>query len=158
MSPSNPDGKPIYMPGPNVQIQFSSLLMQRRTDLWGQDALEYKPERWLDPKSLKQISSDPFKFIPFSAGPRICLGQNFAYNEASFRESTCLLLLSTTKSEGEIRWSFGSRGSSPSNVRHAGAPPEAGRPAGIGSARKLGRRGRTASCRGDLPSFGVGVV
>ena len=65
--------------------------MQRREDLWGKDALEFKPERWLDPKSLKQISSDPFKFIPFSAGPRICLGQNFAYNEASFRKLLAFL-------------------------------------------------------------------
>lgn len=60
------------------------MLMQRREDLWGKDALEYKPERWLDPASVKAMTSDPFKFIPFNAGPRICLGQNFAYNEASF--------------------------------------------------------------------------
>lgn len=89
-TPSNPDGKPIFVSGPDTPLRYGPMLMQRREDLWGKDALEWKPERWLDLESIKQITMDPFKFIPFNAGPRICLGQNFAYNEASFRE--CQLL------------------------------------------------------------------
>jgi len=82
--PSAPGCKPIYMPGPGVNLMYFDFLIQRRKDLWGADADEFSPERWIDPERLKIMTSDPFKFIPFNAGPRICLGQNFAYNEASF--------------------------------------------------------------------------
>jgi len=81
--PAKPGQKPIYMPG-NISIVYSDLLMQRRTDLWGEDANEFVPDRWIDPIRVNRLTVDPFKFIPFNAGPRICLGQNFAYNEASF--------------------------------------------------------------------------
>lgn len=73
--PGAPGAKPIYMPGPQVGIGYSDMLMHRRHDLWGEDADEFNPERWMDPEGIKSLTSDPFKFIPFNAGPRICLGQ-----------------------------------------------------------------------------------
>lgn len=54
--------------------------MHRRTDLWGPDALDFKPERWGD--STRKIPA--WQFLPFSGGPRICLGQQFALTEASY--------------------------------------------------------------------------
>lgn len=57
--------------------------MHRRTDLWGPDAEIFDPGRFLDER-LKYLTSNPFIFLPFNAGPRICLGQQFAYNEISF--------------------------------------------------------------------------
>ncbi|KAI0316903.1 cytochrome P450 [Amylostereum chailletii] len=60
------------------------MLIQRNKDTWGEDADEFNPERWLDPVRIKRVTDNPFMFIPFHAGPRICLGQNFAYTEASF--------------------------------------------------------------------------
>ncbi|KAJ1300310.1 hypothetical protein OPQ81_005132 [Rhizoctonia solani] len=72
----------LYIPS-GIQVLYSPLLMQRRQDLWGSDAWEFDPERWLDNRNEAFIK-DPMRFVPFNAGPRICLGQQFAYNEASF--------------------------------------------------------------------------
>lgn len=58
--------------------------MHRRTDLWGPDALEFDPDRFLDERLHKYLTPNPFIFLPFNAGPRICLGQQFAYHEVSF--------------------------------------------------------------------------
>ncbi|KIK94607.1 hypothetical protein PAXRUDRAFT_438124 [Paxillus rubicundulus Ve08.2h10] len=75
--------KPLYMPK-STTFFYSTLLMQRNKALWGPDADEFDPERWIDPQRLSKFTSNPMMFTPFSAGPRICLGQSYAYNEASF--------------------------------------------------------------------------
>lgn len=49
--------------------------MHRNIDYWGPDANEFSPERWLDERNKKYYLANPFIFIPFLAGPRICLGQ-----------------------------------------------------------------------------------
>ncbi|KAK0438217.1 cytochrome P450 [Armillaria borealis] len=90
---------PYYIPS-NTEVLFSTFLMHRRTDLWGPDgkiitlplptltphppALEFDPDRFLDSRLNKYLTPNPYIFIPFHAGPRICLGQQFAYNEASY--------------------------------------------------------------------------
>jgi len=57
--------------------------MHRDKDLWGPDAEEFDPDRFLDDRKAHLVTN-PFMFLPFNAGPRICLGQQFAYNEVSF--------------------------------------------------------------------------
>jgi hypothetical protein len=74
-------GKPLYIPA-RTSIAYGLQLMQKRKDLWGEDADVFDPERWLDHR-VQIMTASPFIFQPFSAGPRICLGQNFAYNEVS---------------------------------------------------------------------------
>ncbi|KAJ7454718.1 cytochrome P450 [Mycena latifolia] len=78
----DPKEKPIYIPA-GVKVPYSVMIMQRRTDLWGPDADEFDPDRFLDERVNKYLSN-PFQFLPFNGGPRICLGQQFAYNEMSF--------------------------------------------------------------------------
>ncbi|KAG1750539.1 cytochrome P450 [Suillus paluster] len=78
-----PGKKPLFVPG-GISIWYSVFLMHRRTDLWGPDALEFDPDRWLDERVNKYLIPNPYIFLPFNAGPRICLGQQFAYNEMSF--------------------------------------------------------------------------
>lgn len=62
-----PDGKSPIAIRKGQTITLSIYALHRREDLWGSDALEYRPERW-DGKKVD------WGFIPFSGGPRICLG------------------------------------------------------------------------------------
>lgn len=47
-------------------------------------AEKFDPDRFLDDRVKTYITPNPFIFLPFNAGPRICLGQQFAYHETSF--------------------------------------------------------------------------
>ncbi|KDQ19556.1 hypothetical protein BOTBODRAFT_636486 [Botryobasidium botryosum FD-172 SS1] len=80
---STPNG-PTYYIAAGTTIIYSVLLMHRDPDLWGPDSFEFDPERWLDSRVQQYLTQNPFIFLPFNAGPRICLGQQFAYNEVSF--------------------------------------------------------------------------
>ncbi|KAM7260938.1 hypothetical protein ACFE04_026413 [Oxalis oulophora] len=61
-------------------VYYISYAMGRMPYIWGEDAEEFRPERWLDPNGVFQPQS-PFKFISFHARPRICLGKDFAYRQ-----------------------------------------------------------------------------
>jgi len=76
-------GRHHYVP-PRVNVSYSVFAMHRREELWGPDALQFDPNRFLDDRVRKYLTPNPFIFLPFNAGPRICLGQQFAYNEMSF--------------------------------------------------------------------------
>lgn len=58
-------------------IVFSVYVMHRRKDLWGEDALEFRPSRW-------EERVPAWQWLPFLGGPRVCLGQQFALTEAAF--------------------------------------------------------------------------
>ncbi|KAH6901554.1 cytochrome P450 monooxygenase pc-2 [Coprinopsis sp. MPI-PUGE-AT-0042] len=72
----------IYVPA-ETAVRYSVFVMHRRKDLWGPDADDFDPDRFLDERSKKYLTKNPYIFVPFNAGPRICLGQQFAYNEVS---------------------------------------------------------------------------
>uniref|UniRef100_A0A3Q7EKZ2 Cytochrome P450 n=1 Tax=Solanum lycopersicum TaxID=4081 RepID=A0A3Q7EKZ2_SOLLC len=61
-------------------VSYLPYAMGRMKFIWGDDAEEYKPERWLDRHGFFRHES-PFKFTAFQAGPRICLGKQFAYRQ-----------------------------------------------------------------------------
>ncbi|GMY09399.1 cytochrome P450 704C1-like [Fagus crenata] len=58
-------------------VYYMAYAMGRMPYIWGEDAEEFRPERWLKDGIFQPES--PFKFIAFHAGPRICLGKDFAY-------------------------------------------------------------------------------
>ncbi|KAI0298782.1 cytochrome P450 [Multifurca ochricompacta] len=78
-----PSTSKLYLP-PKTQIMMSSLLAHKRSDLWGPDAELFRPERWFDSVLLDKIATTPFMYSPFYGGPRVCLGQDFALNEAGY--------------------------------------------------------------------------
>ncbi|OWZ16795.1 Cytochrome P450 [Phytophthora megakarya] len=58
--------------------------------VWGSDAEEFKPERWIDQGTGQLIHVSPFKFTAFLAGPRMCLGMRFAIAEMKITLATIL--------------------------------------------------------------------
>ena len=72
-----PDGlSPVYLQG-SIDVNYSIHVMHRRKDLWGEDADEFKPERFEGRKP-------GWEYLPFNGGPRICIGQQLALTEASY--------------------------------------------------------------------------
>ncbi|XP_006339778.1 cytochrome P450 704C1-like [Solanum tuberosum] len=61
-------------------VSYLPYAMGRMKFIWGDDAEEYEPERWLDRDGFFR-HENPFKFTAFQAGPRICLGKEFAYRQ-----------------------------------------------------------------------------
>ncbi|KAI8844332.1 cytochrome P450 [Chytriomyces cf. hyalinus JEL632] len=66
-----PDG--TFVPK-GASVSWSVYAMGRTEEIWGPDAKEYRPERWLEMN--KQPS--PYNYPVFQAGPRVCLGQQMA--------------------------------------------------------------------------------
>ncbi|XP_076926419.1 cytochrome P450 704C1-like [Bidens hawaiensis] len=70
-------------------VAYLPYAMGRMKFIWGDDALEFKPERWLDQDGCFHPES-PFKFTAFQAGPRTCLGRDFAYRQLKIISSVLL--------------------------------------------------------------------
>ena len=89
-----PDGtKPLAVRKDQL-MAYDVYPMQRRKDIWGEDADEWKPERWVSRKI-------DWSFVPFSGGPRICLGQQYAITEASY------LTVKLLQAFDDIEWAGG---------------------------------------------------
>ncbi|KAF2174286.1 hypothetical protein M409DRAFT_62362 [Zasmidium cellare ATCC 36951] len=74
-----PDGtQPLGVPK-GTQVGYQIFSMHRRRDIFGEDAEDFIPERWIN-RSLRP----GWGYLPFNGGPRICLGQQFAINQASY--------------------------------------------------------------------------
>ncbi|KAK2628894.1 hypothetical protein QTJ16_001997 [Diplocarpon rosae] len=66
----------VFIPQ-GTTVDYSVHAMHHRKDLWGEDAEEFKPERF-------QGRRPGWDFLPFNGGPRICIGQQFALTESSY--------------------------------------------------------------------------
>ena len=64
-------------------VMIAPWLLHRSPDLWEQPN-HFRPERFLSGARI-----DPFSYIPFAVGPRICPGMNFGLDEATL----CLAIL-----------------------------------------------------------------
>jgi cytochrome P450 len=70
-----PDGTRVPAGAFVVYVPFA---MGRDKEIWGADATEFKPERF-----VKEPNPDPYKYPVFNAGLRQCLGKEMAVTEAT---------------------------------------------------------------------------
>ncbi|PNP79837.1 hypothetical protein FNYG_06930 [Fusarium nygamai] len=59
--------------GPGTVLSVPTYTIHHSTEIWGPDADEFKPERWENLTDKQKVA-----FIPFSYGPRSCVGRNLA--------------------------------------------------------------------------------
>ncbi|KAJ4715545.1 Cytochrome P450 [Melia azedarach] len=80
-TPLAPDVLPSGHPAkPKTKILFSLYALGRMKSVWGEDCLEFKPERWISENG--GIKREPsYKFLSFNAGPRTCLGKEVAFTQ-----------------------------------------------------------------------------
>ncbi|OOQ86373.1 Cytochrome P450 52A13 [Penicillium brasilianum] len=72
-----PDEKsPIFVKA-GQDVLFYAHITHTLKEFWGPDANKFDPDRWAEYKSS-------WAYLPFSGGPRICLGQQFALAEAGY--------------------------------------------------------------------------
>ncbi|KLJ12460.1 benzoate 4-monooxygenase [Blastomyces silverae] len=85
-----PEGvSPVMIHGrvfrPGTVLSVPSYTIHHSTRIWGPDAEEFVPTRW-DPARL--TSEQKAAFIPFSTGPRACVGRNVAEMELQCMAAT----------------------------------------------------------------------
>jgi benzoate 4-monooxygenase len=117
LQPSTSSGLPRVVPAhapctihgytfpPGTVLSVPAYTIQRDVTTWGPDAEEFKPERW---NTLTDVQKRAF--IPFSHGPRGCIGRNLAEMEMKmiiaciFRRYSCETSIDEMESyEGFLR-------------------------------------------------------
>ncbi|KJX99949.1 cytochrome P450 alkane hydroxylase like protein [Zymoseptoria brevis] len=61
-----PDGQFPLLIRENMPVAYSVYHMQRRRDIYGEDALSFRPERWDD----ELLTNVKWAYLPFNGGPR----------------------------------------------------------------------------------------
>lgn len=69
--------QPIFV-AKGTRVMYTVFAMHRCKKYWGEDANEFRPDRWDD---VSGHGAHQWDFLPFNGGPRICLGQMFALTE-----------------------------------------------------------------------------
>jgi hypothetical protein len=64
------DGKSPIAVAKGTSIQLGIYVCHQRQDIWGEDAAQFRPERWEGRKK-------DYSFIPFIGGPHVCIGRKY---------------------------------------------------------------------------------
>lgn len=74
------DGQSPILVRKGEAVSYSPYVLHRRQDIYGEDAQDFRPERWED-GALKHVG---YGYLPFNMGPRNCLGQSLALLEVNY--------------------------------------------------------------------------
>ncbi|KAM5352762.1 hypothetical protein ACJ41O_005484 [Fusarium nematophilum] len=85
----------FFPPGSVLSVPTYSI--HHSTEIWGPDADDFKPERW-DDVTARQKNA----FIPFSHGPRACVGRNVAEMEMKLIAATWARRYSVDLNQGAM--------------------------------------------------------
>jgi hypothetical protein len=82
----------VFIPG-GTRVGYSIWAITRREDIWGEDALEFRPERWLEGPAEKIKEMESTADLIFSYGRWLCLGKSIALIELNkvFVEVRCFV-------------------------------------------------------------------
>ena len=94
------DGR--YFP-PGIQLTVYSWALHRNKRLFGEDALDFVPERWLDEERSRQLHRC---FFSFGFGSRACLGRNLAWMEMLKVVSTLFRRYSIRPQDPDATWTI----------------------------------------------------
>ncbi|CAH9138790.1 unnamed protein product [Cuscuta epithymum] len=64
---------------PHTKIIMPFYSTGRMAYVWGEDCMEFKPERWISPATGGIQHQPSYKFPAFNAGPRSCIGRDMAF-------------------------------------------------------------------------------
>ncbi|KAL9631158.1 MAG: hypothetical protein Q9204_004369 [Flavoplaca sp. TL-2023a] len=116
------DGKSPVFIAENTMVSYSITALHRRQDIWGADADEFRPERWNRDDEVGSLDSQDGKttdgkaglatrtkwsFIPFSAGPRTCLGIEMATIEIAYVVVRLVQYVKAVNSRDDAEWTEG---------------------------------------------------
>ncbi|KAI0060167.1 cytochrome P450 [Artomyces pyxidatus] len=100
----------LYIPG-NTDVFVNILGLNRDTSIWGPDAAEWKPERWLQPlpESVEgaRIPGIYANTLTFLGGGRACIGFKFSQLEMKVALSQLIQAFRFSLPKAEVTWRFG---------------------------------------------------
>ena len=79
-----PDGQQPIGVLAGTPVAYSTLIMQRRVDLYPAPSAEFPPPAAFAPDRWNTWTPKSWSYVPFNGGPRICIGQQFALTEMGY--------------------------------------------------------------------------
>ena len=83
--------------GPGTVLSVPTYTVHHDKEVWGEDAYEFRPERWETLTDRQKAS-----FVPFSYGPRSCVGRNLAEMQLRMMAATWVRRYNAVLMQGEM--------------------------------------------------------
>ncbi|KEY75092.1 hypothetical protein S7711_01552 [Stachybotrys chartarum IBT 7711] len=92
-----PDGKSPLFIRKGAVVVYNLYSLHRDPNIYGDDPEEFRPERWARLRP-------GWSYLPFSGGPRICIGQHYALKELSYIVARMVQTFETMQSMDDSKW------------------------------------------------------